>query len=303
MNPYWGASFFSFFQVLFSRIGKGFEGGLVSDEVQLGILSLVGLSCSLIGPQLVLKRAALFANSLSHTILLGIVAAYGVTSYFGGHLFSGMTLFLGALFAAILTALATEGLTRFCGLPEDASIGLVFTSLFALGIFLTSVFLKDAHLGIESLMGSADLLQPSDAFFPLLALLANLLFIGVFYSGLRLWSFDPIFARLVCPRGRGLSSALFLLTAITCVAAFRSVGVVLVLAFLVGPYLIARGISDRLCHLVLISPWIALFCTWVGVAISRHCLSMYALPLSTSGLIVSFMGGVYLLTRLRRKDG
>ena len=108
-----------------------------SDELQLGTLAAIACSCGLIGPFLVLKRMAMFANSLSHTVLLGIVAAFLIASKFwGGEMFSLSTLILGGFAAALLTALLTEGLIRVFRLQEDASVGFVFSTLFALGVLL-----------------------------------------------------------------------------------------------------------------------------------------------------------------------
>ena len=41
--------------------------------------SLVGLSCGLIGVFLILRKMAMMADAISHTVLLGIVSAYLVT--------------------------------------------------------------------------------------------------------------------------------------------------------------------------------------------------------------------------------
>jgi manganese/zinc/iron transport system permease protein len=96
----------------------------MTDLIQMGVLSLIALSCGLIGPFLVLKKMTMFANSLSHTILLGIALAFLVG---GGQALGGVHLLVGAFFAAFLTAFLTEGLIRYFKLQEDASIGLVFT--------------------------------------------------------------------------------------------------------------------------------------------------------------------------------
>ena len=76
MSPYWGTNFFSFFKVLFGRLLHFDFSSLAADEVQMIVLSCIGISCGLIGPFLVLKKMSMFANSLSHTILLGIVVSF-----------------------------------------------------------------------------------------------------------------------------------------------------------------------------------------------------------------------------------
>lgn len=299
MNPYWGTDFFGFFSTLLQRIGQWASGSslsLAADELQVGVLSAIAVSCGLIGPFLVLKRVTLFANSLSHTILLGISIAYLLASaLWGGGLFDLSTLMIGALAAALITAFFTELLIRLFHLQEDASVGLVFTSLFALGITIVTLFTRDAHIGIETVMGNADVLQPSD--FKLAALLAlmNVGAILLFYREFQLACFDKSLARTL-----GISCGFFhffllFLAAATCIGAFRTVGVLLVLAFLVGPYLIARIFCHRLFWLIIWSCAIGILASLVGVALSRHFLSQFDLALSTGGLVVCVIGLFYAL--------
>lgn len=299
MNPYWGVDFFGFFAKLVSRLGEmilGHTSSFTSDEIQLGVLGAVAISCGLIGPFLVLKKMAMFANSLSHTILLGIVSAYLFTSFlWGGGMFDLSTLLLGAAIAAFLTAFFTEGFVRFFRLQEDASVGLVFTTLFALGIVLVTLYTRNLHLGVEAVMGNADALHPSDFRVAGLIALLNGGAIFLFYRQFQISSFDRNFAQTL-----GISCSLFhylllFLAATVCISAFRSVGVLLVLAFLVGPYLTARLFSHRLPLLLIFSPLLGILASLIGVALSRHFLSVYDLPLSTGGIVVTIIGLFYVM--------
>jgi ABC-type Mn2+/Zn2+ transport system permease subunit len=87
---------------------------------------------------------------------------------------------------------------------------------------------------------------------------------------------------------------LMFLTALTLIAAFRAVGVLLVLSFLVGPTLIARQWTHRLRSLLLLGIALSLFAAIFGVALSRHFLSAYHMPLSTGGLVVTLISIIYL---------
>jgi len=299
MNPYWGAGFFEFFAIFFSRIGQFMLGqfsALSADEVQVGVLSCVAISCGVVGPFLVLKKMAMFANSLSHTILLGIVSSYLLASFlWGGGMFDLSTLLMGAAVAAFLTAIFTEGFVRFLRLQEEASVGLVFTSLFALGIVLVTLYTRNVHLGVEAVMGNVDALCFSD--FRVAAWLAafNALLIALFYRPFQIVSFDSNFAKTLGISCGFFHSLLLFLAATVCIGAFRSVGVLLVLAFLVGPYLTARLFSSRLSRLLLLSPLLGILASLIGVALSRHLLSVYDLPLSTGGIVVMVIGLFYVM--------
>lgn len=266
----------------------------MTDLIQMLVLSLIAISCGLVGPFLVLKRMTMLANSLSHTILLGIALAFLVT----GSLFSISSLLLGALIAALMTALFTGGLVRLFRLQEDASIGLVFTALFALGITVVTLFMRDVHLGIEAIMGNVDVTQMSDVRSALLLAGLNLGVIVLFYKQFQILSFDQNLARtLKIPVSRFHFLLLFL-AAITCIGAFRAVGVLLVLGFLVGPFLTARLFCHRLPLLLFWTPCIGVIASILGVLISRFFLEVYGLALSTGGIVATLLGVIYCLAKL-----
>jgi len=294
MNPYWGNNFFTFFSTFVSRIFHG--NFFASDEIQIAVLSFVAISCGLIGPFLVLKRMAMFANSLSHTILLGIAIAYLVAaSLWGGGFFDLSTLLIGAFVAALITAFFTEGLVRFFRLQEDASVGLVFTALFALGITVVTLFTRDIHISTEAVMGNVDLLQMGDFKISLFLAVLNFAAVFLFYRHFQLASFDKSLAQTLGCRSGLVHFLLLFLAAATCVGAFRAVGVILVLAFLVGPFLTARLFCHRLPWLFFWSSAIGIFASFTGVALARHLLSIYGLALSTGGLVVACIGLFYVV--------
>src|SRR4051794_16303837 len=109
---------------------------------------LVGLSCGIIGVFLILRRMAMMADAISHTVLLGIVIAFIITREL-----SGMHMLVGAVLAGLLTALLVQWL-HSRDIPQDASIGTVFTTLFAVGVILIETSVGNAHLDVQhALMG------------------------------------------------------------------------------------------------------------------------------------------------------
>ncbi len=294
MNPYWDCNFFEFFAIFFSRI---FSYPLAPDEVQLYTLATVAISCGLLGPFLVLKRMTMFANSISHTILIGIVLAFLIT----GVMFTPMTLLIGSFAAALLTAFFTEGMTRLFRVSEDASVGFVFSTLFALGIFLVTIFTRDVHLGLESITGNVDALQLSDLQLGIGLALLNISIIFLFFRQLQIAAFDRAYASTLGIRASLFHFLFLFLTAAVCVGSFRAVGVLLVLAFLTGPYLTARLFSNRLKTLLILSPALGILASFIGVAFSRHFLTIYSIPLSTGGLVVCTIGLFYLIGNIIKK--
>lgn len=186
-------------------------------------------------------------------------------------------------------------------------MGVVFTSLFALGLVLIRRVADDVHLDAEHVIFGAIELAPaftvSVGFIEVprallvaaVMLLVNVLFIALFFKELRLCIFDPSFAQTAGWRPGVVHYTLIALTASTMVAAFEAVGSILVLAMLIVPGASARLLTNRLLPMLLVSLVVAAVCAVVG-----H-LSAITLPqlagfedASSSGMIAAISGVVFL---------
>jgi len=244
----------------------------------------------------------MLANSLSHTILLGIVIAYLLLIPFipenqaHAHGIGVEVLLIASLVTGLITTLLTQMLVSVLKLQEDASTGLVFTTLFALGIVLVTIFTRDTHLGTEAIMGNVDALHVNDLKLILWIALFDFAVVGLFFKEFKMTTFDGAFATF-----QGFSKSFFnyllmVLTSATVIGAFRAVGVLLVLAFLVGPVITARLFAHRLKKLILLSVGIGIMASLISVALARHLLSVHHLPVSTSGLAASVLGAIYFVS-------
>jgi manganese/zinc/iron transport system permease protein len=312
MNPYFGTDFFQFFSLWIQRMmalctGQLPLSALASDEIQIFVLGLVAISSALTGTLLTLKKMTMLANSLSHTLLLGIVVAYLLLIPFlpstEAHSFhiSLKVLFLASLVTALLTTTLTRLLTRLLRVQEDASIGLVFNTLFALGIVLVTVFTRNAHLGTEAIMGNVDALHLNDLSIVWPIALLNAVIVTLLYKEFKMTLFDPSFGNSQGFSTHLLNDLLMVLTAATVISAFRAVGVLLVLSFLVAPALLARLFTHTLKGMLLFSILIGTLFSLFSVALARHLLSVHQFPISTAGLVVSLLGVGYGLAVLLKR--
>lgn len=222
--------------------------------------SLVAASCGLLGCYLVLRKMALIGDAISHAVLPGIVVAY---------LLSGsrdsVTMILGAGLIGLLTTFLIEFLHRKAKLQEDASIGVIFTTLFALGVILISYYAENIDLDQDCVLygeialapldtlvtGSGLDLGPRTLWVGIFMLLLILVFIVVGYKELFLTTFDPAYATSI-----GISVTLwhYLLmgmVSFTTVASFEAVGAILVVAFLVAPAATAYLLTDNINKMLL----------------------------------------------------
>jgi manganese/zinc/iron transport system permease protein len=304
-NPYYGQNLWGFFVVFMERLTTFLSGrlsiqDLTSDEIQIAVLVAVSLSSAITGTFLVLRRMTMLANSLSHTILVGIVMAYVLFSSFtednsGSRSVPMQAMLVASLLMGFLTTFLTDFFTRVGKMQRDASTGLVFTSLFALGVILVTMLTRNAHIGTEAIMGNADALHHEDLFLAYLVALFNIVLFYLFFKEYFITTFDPSLASSL-----GISTAFFnyLLMAqvsATTIASFRAVGVLLVLAFMTGPVLTARLVTHRLTHLLFISAGLGMLSSWLGVAAARHMLTVYGIALSTAGVVVCLIVILYLI--------
>lgn len=295
IDPYADATFFTWFYFFIHRFFSDLlfgQKGLFADEIQLIVMSLFSLSASFLGVWLVAKRLTMMANALSHTMLLGIVVSYILYSFSQPPLY---VLGLSATLVALVTGFLIEVLSSLRFIREDAGNGLVFSMLFASGILLLSFFGKNAFLGQEVLTGDPDALDVEDIPFVFWVSCVTLLLGFFLFRGYCVAIFDAAFSSLSGFRPRCVNSLLLMQVALVTVSSFRAVGVVMTLSFFVFPPLIARLFTYRIKNLIFLSMAISLGTVFVSVALSRHALTVYCIPLSTGALSASLLVVEYVI--------
>ncbi|TCT23326.1 manganese/zinc/iron transport system permease protein [Melghiribacillus thermohalophilus] len=235
--------------------------------------SLVGLTCGVTGALLVLRKMSMLADAISHTVLLGIVGAFFVTQSL-----NGLPMFIGAAIVGVLTAFFVQMLDS-SGVQSDAAIGVVFTSLFALGVVLISFVGDSVHLDVEhALMGEIAFipwdtlnfqgmnLGPKAVWMLGSVFLINILVITLFYKEIKLTTFDPQFAVLLGIPVMFIHYLLMGMISLSTVASFDSVGAILVVAMLIVPGATAYLLTDRFLVLLILSGLIGILSAITGFA-------------------------------------
>jgi len=197
---------------------------------------LVGIVCAVIGTFVVLKGLAFIGDALAHVSFTGVVVA----------LLAGFGFYLGAVAAAVLTALGISVLTRRVGVRSDTAIGILFSGVFALGIVLMSVGIKSYTVDLFSyIFGDVLAVRPRDLLIIVALGLAVLLLVSLLYKELLFTAFDPVVAEAAGLPVGVLQTLLMVLLALTVVVSVQAVGVVLVVAMLVTPSATAYLLVDR----------------------------------------------------------
>ncbi len=262
------------------------------------VAALTNVACGLMGCFLLLRRMSLMGDALAHSVLPGLVIAF----IFAGSLHIGY-MFAGALVAGLATAFLSETLNRRGGVPADAALGVVFVSLFALGVVLIKRYTGGAvhldfdcvfngaldHVGIQgasniTIAGYA-LPRPLVSIVPVLGL--NLAVITLFWKELKLTSFDPALGTSMGFRAGVLHYFLMGLVALTTVASFEAAGSILVVAMLIVPAATANLLTDRLRSMLWVAAGLSVLTAVVGCWLARVTM------VNTAGMIAVTSGVFY----------
>lgn len=234
----------------------------MSPQIEIQIIAVImAVSCSLPGVFLVLRKMSMMSDSITHTILLGIVIAFFVT-----HDLSSSLLIAGAALMGAVTVWLTETLSRTRLLAEDAAIGVVFPLLFSIAIILITRYAGSVHLDTDSVLLGELAFAPFDRMIVAdidigakaiyttgILLLINLAAIIIFFKELKVATFDPILAAVLGFSPALVHYGLMTLVSLTAVGAFQAVGSVLVVAFMIGPPVTAYMLTDNLKHMLVLS--------------------------------------------------
>ncbi|SJN34446.1 Manganese ABC transporter, inner membrane permease protein SitD [Microbacterium esteraromaticum] len=242
---------------------------------------MAAIICALLSCWLVLVGWSLMGDAVSHAVLPGVVIAYIVGAPFA----------IGALIFGFLAVALIGAIRETSRVKEDAAIGIVFTTLFAIGLVLISVTPSHTdlnHIIFGNILGvsTADLVQ--------IGILAALAFVILIIKrrDLTLYAFDPTHAHAIGLNPRFLSALLLGLLALTAVVALQVVGVILVVAMLIIPGATAYLLTDRFSRMLIIAPVMSVASSVFGIYLS------YWIDASSGGLVVVVQGAVFALVYL-----
>lgn len=257
---------------------------------------LAGAACALCGVFLVLRRGAMVADAVSHSVLPGLLLGYLVAN--------GPNVLVGLLFATaagLAAVLLIEALARTRTVHSDTATGLVFPAFFALGVFVISTSFANVHIDTDAVLYGEIATAPFDtlvvggrdlgptAVWLLGGLLGlNAAVLALLYPRLKLATFDPDHAASIGLRPARVHVGLMALVAVTTVGAFSAVGAVLAVALVVTPPVVASMLTRRL-------PWLVGISLAVGAGGGLLGYGAAAwLDVSISGMVAAVLGGFFL---------
>ncbi|WP_446906503.1 iron/manganese ABC transporter permease subunit SitC [Klebsiella pneumoniae] len=242
------------------------------------ISAMVGGICAFLSCYLMLKGWSLIGDALSHSIVPGVAGAFML----------GLPFSVGAFVSGGLAAGSMFLLNQRTRLKEDVIIGLIFSSFFALGLFIIS--LNPVSVNIQSIiLGNILAVPPEDILQLTVIGIISVITLLLKWRDLLLTFFDENHARAVGLHPERLKILFFLLLTPSTVAALQTVGAFMVICLVVTPGATAWLLTDRFPRLVCIAVTIGSVTSFLGAWAS------YYLDGVTGGIIVVAQTLIFLL--------
>lgn len=260
------------------------------------VTGIVGnAACAVIGCYLVLRRMSLLGDAISHSILAAIGIVFITT---GGARF--IPIFIGATLVGVLTGFLTQAFHNLADVPEDTSMGVVFTTLFALGVVIISqfpqhdldvncvLFGKFEFVGLKTIeLGGYDV---PEAFLRLGGTLLLVLgFVALFWKELKIASFDAELSSAMGFDSRIIHYLLLAVVAVVTVTSLESVGAIVVIAMLIVPAATAHLLTDRIKRMLFLAVVLSTSATIIGYLCANWVNS------TVSGMVAVVAGVQFLL--------
>ena len=288
-----------------------------SSTIWIAVMAVcVASACGLVGNYLILRRMALVGDAISHSVLPGLAIAFLLAKSRGS-----FVMFLGALAAGMVTTLIIEVIHKKSRIKHDSAIGIAFTSLFAIGVILISLFAAQVDLDQECVLYGEIIWVPFEEMVTLGNLtlgpepvvrmaavaLITVLLIMAFYKELLASSFDPGLASSLGINATFVHYALMCWLSVVVVSAFESVGAILVVAMLILPGATASLLSYRLPIIMLLTVLHGIVATLLGIHLAYWLNCSMAAAIIVMGSVLFVLAWIFspeqgLLTRLLHRS-
>lgn len=246
------------------------------------ITIMLAVPAALLSCFLVLKGWSLMGDAISHAVLPGVVIAYVI----------GIPLVIGAFVAGMSCALLTGWIDENSRVKRDTVMGVVFSAMFGLGIVLYTKVESDVHLD-HILFGNMLGVGPADLWLTGVIAVGVTALLLLFWRDLLLHAFDEQQARALGLNVQWLHFGLLAVISLTVVAALKAVGIILAIAFLVGPGAVAFLITRRFGQMLFVAVAVAVFSSFAGIYLS------FFIDSAPAPTIVLILSGLFVATFLK----
>lgn len=252
------------------------------------VAAIACLLCGVVGTFVVVKRMVFATGGIAHTSFGGVGLAYYLMSVFA---VSWFTPLLGAILFAVASALIMSIPSISKKIREDSVIGVLWSVGMALGVIFMSLMDRSVVMprSFESIL-FGDILLVGSEDIKIIAVLTilSLALIALLFRDLQALTFDETHARLSGVNVTALNMLLYVLIALTCVAAMNVVGIVMVIALVAIPAAMANMFSEGLKEMMVASVVLSEVMTFFGLILA------IGLNLPPGAIVSVVMGAMFI---------
>ena len=249
---------------------------------------LVGIISGAIGVFIILRGLSLMGDAISHAVIPGVAISHML----------GINFMIGASFFGILTSFTIGFIAENSRLKKDTTIGIVFTSFFALGLVLISRIRTVTDLN-SILFGNVLTVTNYD--------IRNIFYIGIllfafiiiFYKELLITSFDEVLAKVYGIKTKLIHYMFLFVLTLVIVSSLRVVGAIMIVSMIITPAATSYLLTNRLPIMIILSMCIGALSSIIGMFFSVT----FNLPAGSTIVLVlaSFFLVAFLFSSIKKK--
>lgn len=260
--------------------------------------AVIGLVAGALGTFAYLRKQSLISDVVAHAALpgslLAFLAAVIVLQVDGRNM---LGLIAGAVLVGTIAALGANAIARTSKIAIDTAMAVVLTLTFGAGMLLLRIISDGSFPGKggiqDYLFGNASVMTVSDLVTSAAVGGGALLLMLLFWKEFALRSFDAEHAAVLGFRARTIDALMFVTIVIATVIGVKSVGLVLMVAFVITPPAVARQWTTTLRGMVTLSAAVGAIGSAAGAYAS---IALGGVP--TGPLIVLTLFGMLVVSML-----
>ena len=238
-----------------------------------------GITLSLLGTFTITRSMGFMADAMAHATLP--IIAVGV--------FFGFSISELGVPAAIVVALFLGYIVKNTNIGEDTSIGIIFSTFFALGFVL--IKLLDVTINLEDLLfGQVLAVNRNDIYFLSIIFFTVIGIMTIYFKQILFYSFDPIGSEVKGLNTNFLNYLFLIVLSLSVVSSLQTVGIILVLSMLIIPAASAKLVTNTFIESIKVSIVFGIISSVTGLLFSYH------LDLPTGPSMSLFASLIFLLS-------
>ncbi len=267
--------------------------------VMLGT-TILAVTGAIVGCFSVYKGQSLIGDAIGHASFPGVIIAFMIFQSRNPLLLTFGAIVTGGLAYGVILLLENNSKIKL-----DASLAIVLTGFFGLGLVLKSYIQGNAYYsnatqaGLKNyIFGLAAFISKADVLMIFVFCVFVLILLCVFYKEIVISVFDKSYAKTVGINSKLIDFVLLIMMITLIALGLKSVGAILIASFLIIPCICANQHSKKLKNVLMIAGFTGAVSSFVGTYLSSSVKGF-----STGPMIILTMCFITLLSMLFGKYG